>query len=222
MAGAALALAPAGAALAATASGSQYGPPPPVTTPAPGGFTTVVTTVTIGPAGGTIGPVAVDADVTVKVPAGAFATPMQVTLTAPVLSEIPAHAGTTVVAGAGITVSQNGTKYQGTFLKPVTVTFTAPNITAASDVVVWNGSSFVTDPDATATAGAVTVSFDSDPDFAVEAPLSPKAAPVPSATVPVTGKPFVGEGILAGVLILGGAGGIAVSRRRVRASRARD
>src|ERR1700733_13842623 len=49
----------AGVALASTAGRQSV--PPPVTTPAPpGGFTEVVTTVTITPAGGVVGPVTVD------------------------------------------------------------------------------------------------------------------------------------------------------------------
>ena len=59
MLGAAVALGTAGVASASTAGRQSV--PPPVTTPAPpGGFTAVVTSVTITPAGGTIGPVMVD------------------------------------------------------------------------------------------------------------------------------------------------------------------
>jgi hypothetical protein len=216
--------APAGTALAATSSGSQYGPPG-VTTPAPeGGFTTIVTTVTIGPEGGTIGPIAVDGvELTITVPDGAFASPVQITVTAPDLATIPPMTGTTVTAGAGITVSQNGALYPGTFLAPITATFASPHITAGSVVTVWNGSSFVTDPSSTSTAGTASVSFDSDPDFAVMTPVTTPPKRVPGATAPVTGVPVLGEGLLAGGLILGGAGGIAASRRRrARASSARD
>lgn len=216
--------APAGTALAATSAGSQYGPPA-VTTPASqGGFTAVVTTVTIPTTGGTIGPIAVDgAELTISIPPGAFPEPVTITVTAPDLATIPPMAGTTVVAGAGITVGLNGAPYPGTFLKPITATFTSPNITAGSVVTVWNGSSFVTDSGATSTTGTATVSFDSDPDFAVMTPVTTPPRPVPSATVPVTGVPAVGEGLLAGVLILGGAGGIAASRRRrARASSSGD
>ena len=59
-------------------------------TPAPpGGFTALVTTVTITPAGGVVGPVTVDgAQVTVHVPAGAFPEDVQLTITAPHLPAI--------------------------------------------------------------------------------------------------------------------------------------
>jgi hypothetical protein len=236
MAGAAIALAPAGAALAGPVSASQdgsasqhgahsqYGPPP-VTTPAPpGGFTTIVTTVTVGPAGATIGPLTVDgAALTIVVPAGAFAADVQLTVTAPDLAAIPPQGGATVAAGAGITISQGGAAYPGTFLRPITATFAAPAITAASSVVVWNGTAFVTAPGSATAAGTASVSFDSDPDFAVMTPVTTPPKRVPSATAPVTGVPVLGEGLLAGGLILGGAGGIAASRRRrARASSARD
>src|ERR1700728_251092 len=52
-----------------------YGPPPP---PAPGGFQSVVTSTTIGPGGGVVGPIEVDGcKVSVTVPAGTFSTPVQ-------------------------------------------------------------------------------------------------------------------------------------------------
>jgi hypothetical protein len=63
-------------------------------------------------------------------------------------------------------------------------------------------------------AGAAVVSFDTDPDFAVLSPLATSATTIPGATSSVTGKPFVGEGILAGALIALGVIGLAVARRR--------
>lgn len=221
---AAAVLAPAGAALAATASGAQYGPPPVVQPAPPGGFTTVVTTETICQQGGTIGPVPVSGgNVTVVVPAGAFAECVTITITAPDLSTITPQPGHTVVTGAGVVVGLNGSLFPGTFLMPLTATFTSPGITAGSDVTVWNGSAFVTAPGATVTAGVASVSFDSDPDFAVQSPNAVAPAPVPGGTVPVTGVPVAGEGALAGVLVLGGAAGLAVAARRRRVpGRARD
>ncbi len=204
----------AGGAYAATGARS-YGPPAPPVSPAPGGFTAVVTTVTVGPAGGTVGPVDVDGtSTTVTVPAGAFPATVTVTLTAPDLAAITPVGGDSVVNGVGILVDLNGSPYPGTFLKPLTATLDDSKITAASVVVVWNGAAFVTDPDSTDASGVSTVSFDTDPDFAVETPVSAPPTPVPTATVPVTGEPFLGAGIAAGVLILGGAGGILLSRRR--------
>jgi DNA-binding beta-propeller fold protein YncE len=200
----------------AAAAATAYGPPPPATSVPPGGFTAVITTVSVGPAGGTIGPVSVNGvDLTVTVPRGAFPSVVQITVTAPDLSLITPPAGITVVAGAGIQVTLNGAPYPGTFLSAVTATFRSSKIMPSSDVVVWNGTSFVIDQASTTTAGRATVSFDTDPDFAVESPVSTTTVTtVPGATSPVTGEPFLGEGILAGGLVLAGAGGIFLSRRR--------
>ena len=68
----------------------------------------------------------------------------------------------------GIQVTLNGAPYPGMFLHPVTATFRSSKIMPSSDVVVWNGTSFVIDPASTTSAGTATVSFDTDPDFAVE------------------------------------------------------
>jgi hypothetical protein len=137
---------------------------------------------------------------------------VQVTITAPDLADVTRIRGFRAKAGFGIEVTlRDGTPYPGTLLKPVTAAVGAPGITASSVVVVWNGSAFVIDPNAIAAAGHVTIAFDSDPDFAV---FTPTVTPVPGATIPVTGKPFLGEGILAVVLVLSGTGAVALSRRR--------
>jgi len=186
-----------------------YGPAP-APGVVPGGFTTVVTSVTIGPTGGTIGPVTVDgAAVTLAIPAGAFPASVQITVTAPDLAAIGG-----AVAGVGVQVTENGAPFPGTFATPVTLTVHSASITAGSTVVVWNGTAFVTDTSSTVAAGTATVSFDHDPDFAVLA----GSRAISGATTPVTGEPFLGEGILAGVLVLAGATGLALgNRRRARA-----
>lgn len=213
MLGAAVALGTAGVASAATANRQSV--PPPVTTPLPpGGFSTVVTTQTITPAGGTVGPVTVaGAGVTVHIPAGAFPSDMQVVITAPDLAAVPPAPGMMVVAGVGVGVDLNGSKYSGTFSTPITIDITSPKITASSEVGTWNGSAFVMDPSSTVTAGMASISMGADAAFIVQAPTA-KAGPVPGATSPVTGEPFLGEGILAGLLVLGGTGGLVMSRRR--------
>jgi len=82
MLGAAVAWGSAGVALASTSARQSV--PPPITTPAPpGGFSAVVTTQTITPAGGTVGPLLVaGAEVTIHVPPGAFPADVQLTVTA--------------------------------------------------------------------------------------------------------------------------------------------
>jgi hypothetical protein len=215
---AAVAAATTGEAFAFTASRGAYGPPPVTTPPPPGAFTAVVTAVSVGPVGAIIGPVEVDgADITVVIPAGAFHDVIEVIITQPVLAAITPPPGSVIVAGVGVRATLNGSPYPGRFPEPISVTFRAPRITASSVVTAWNGRSFVSDPNATTTAGAATVTLDTDPAYAIAAPVTSPVKPetaIPGATTPVTGKPFLGEGILAGALVLAGAGGIAASRRR--------
>lgn len=198
----------AGGALAA----DSYGPPPPPPS-VPGGFFVVVTSQTIGPAGGTIGPVRVGAlHMTLTVPTGAFPVPVQITVTAPTVSKIGSagFAGYRAVLGVGIQVQEHGSTYPGTFLKPLTLRNSSSLITSSSIIVVWNGTAFVIDRGAKTRPGLGTVSFDSDPDFAV---LRPTGVAIPGATSAPTGKPFLGQGILAAALVLLGTGGLARARR---------
>jgi hypothetical protein len=194
-----------------------YGPPAPVPPNVSVGYHCAVTSQTITPAGGSVGPVTIDgAAVTVIVPAGAFPVPVQITLCAPELWAA-GNAGFRnfkVVAGVDIQVEENGSTYPGTFLKPLTLDMSSSSITASSIVVVWNGTAFVTVPGTTARSGEVTASFDTDPDFAVLTPVSPATTAIPGATSAPTGKPLLGEGILAWVLLLLGASGLAFSGRR--------
>ncbi len=194
-----------------------YGPPPPVTPTVPGGYSVVVTSQTITPAGGTIGPVTIDgASVTLIIPAGAFPVPVQITLTAPNLETISTAGfrGFKVVAGEGIQVQENGSTYPGLFLKPLTLDTSSSAITASSVVAVWNGTAFVTDPDMTALSGELKAGFDTNSDFADLTPASGPTTAIPGATSAVTGKPMLGEGILAAVLLLLGASGLEFARRR--------
>jgi hypothetical protein len=216
----AVCLAGSGRAAAATRS---YAPPPPTAGLAPpGSYSAVITSQTITPAGGTIGPVVIDgATATLRVPAGAFPVSVQVTITGPKLFAVgdAGTAGYKAVAGVGIQVQRNGSAYRGTFGKPLTLTTRSSSITPSSVVMIWNGTAFVTEPNTTVTSGTAVVRFNTDPDLAVVAPLTTTAAaPIPDATKSVTGKPFLGEGILACALIVLGASGLAVGRRmRTRA-----
>ncbi len=203
----------AGGALAA----GGYGPPAPVPPKVPGGHCVVVTSQTITPAGGAIGPVSIDgASVTLIVPAGAFPVPVQITLTAPNLCAISAASFRCfkVVAGVGIQVQENGSTYPGPFLKPLSLDISSSSITASSILAVWNGTAFVTDPEFTALSGELKAGFDTDPDFAVLTPDCRATTAIPGATSAATGKPLLGEGILAAVVLLLGAGGLEFARRR--------
>ncbi len=210
----------AGSARAATATGG-YGPLPPTAgTAALGGYSAVITSQTIAPAGGAIGPVnSAGVSVTLTIPAHAFPVPVQITLTAPghTLAGDAGRAGDQAVAGVGIQVQKDGSAYSGTFRKPLTLTMRSSPITSSSVMVVWNGRAFVADTQATIKSSAAVVNFDTDPDFAVLTPAVAGTA-IFGATTSPTGKPFIGEGVLAGVLVLLGASGLAIRwRRRERA-----
>jgi hypothetical protein len=210
------------AGLAATAEAStahsQYAPPPPPPVALPG-FTTVLTSRSIGPAGGTIGPDTCDgASFVLTVPAGAFPTTVQITEFCGNLGVLaPAvFAGFTAEAALGVEVQLHGGVYPGTFLKPLTLTSSDAAYTAASVVGLWNGVSLTADPNVTSAPGVVSVSFDTDPDFAFMSPTTTVPKKPPVTVTPVTGKPVLGEGILAGILLVAGTGGLALSRRRIR------
>jgi len=210
----------AAAAVRAPVRSHGYGPPSRPVAAAPGAFTAVVTSRTITPAGGVIGPLTINGiSVTLTIPPGAFPVSVQITLTAPNLAAIgnAGFTGFSAMGGVGIQVEVNGSPYPGTFLKPVTLSTKSPSITSSSIVVVWNGHAFVTETNATVGTGGATVSFDTDPDFAVLSPTGAAVAPISGATTPVTGEPFLGEGIAAGVLLLLGVSGLVLVVRRRRA-----
>jgi hypothetical protein len=171
------------AAQASTIAARQYGPPPPPPTSLPG-FTTVVTSVTICPEGGIVGPAVVDgASVELIVPPGAFSTCVQITIFEGDLAVIKGavFAGFTAITAIGVEATLNGAKITGTFAKPLTLIVGDSGITAASIATTWNGVSLLPYPDAIATAGQMQITFDTDPDFAV---LTPATEEEP---VPVTG-----------------------------------
>jgi hypothetical protein len=165
VAAAALVMTGASGARAATA----YGYPSPGT-PTPGGYASVVTSRTIGPAGGTIGPLrAGGLLVTLRVPRGAFPFRLQVTLTAPNVAAIgnAGFPGYRAAGGVGVHITRNGSKYQGFFGKLVRLTMRAPSINWSSMVVAWYGTSWVRWMDSSARNGAASLGLEGDPDFAV-------------------------------------------------------
>ena len=137
-------------------------------------------------------------------------------MTAPDLGAISnaGFRGFKVVAGEGIQAQEIGSAYPGLFLKPLPLDTSSSSITASSILAVWNGTAFVTDPDITALSGELKAGFDTDSDFAVLTPASGATTAIPGATRAVTGKPLLGEGILAAVLLLLGASGLEFARRR--------
>jgi hypothetical protein len=168
---------------ASTAAVGQYGPPPPPPQGLPG-FTTVVTTVTVCPDGGVIGPATIDgASVQLVIPDGAFSSCVQVTIFEGDLAVIKGavFAGFVADTAIGAAVTQNGAKVTGTFLKPLTLIVDSPAITAASIAATWNGVSLLPYANAVATAGEMRIAILADPDFAVLTPTSEEEP------VPVTG-----------------------------------
>lgn len=144
--------------------------PPPTTTPAPGGYKAVVTSVTVGPAGARIGPVEVDGLlVTLTIPPGTFTTPVQITLTAP--NELGVGTpGYRAVGGVGVLIEVNGKPYTGTFNHSLTLDISGAAITSRDHLAAWNGKSFQT-VGAIVSGHTVQVSFKaSEADFVVLAP----------------------------------------------------
>jgi hypothetical protein len=176
-------LATATTAEASTAAVGQYGPPPPPPQGLPG-FTTVVTSVTVCPEGGVVGPATIDgASVELVVPDGAFSGCVQVTMFEGDLTVIKdaVFAGFAADTAIGVTVSLNGAKVTGTFPKPLTLIADSPTITTASIAATWNGVSLLPYANAVATAGEIRIAILADPDFAVLTPTSEEEP------VPVTG-----------------------------------
>ena len=190
----------------AFAAGNGYAPSSGTGTPAgvPGGFTSVLTTATVQPSGGTVTGSDNGNTVTVTVPAGAFTQPAQVVLTAGDVAQIGSagQAGKQTVVAVGISVLVNNTTFTGTFPKPITVTI-AGNFATGDEVVVYNPStsSWSPVPGATIANGTATFSITSDPDIAV---LASTSSAVTGATSASTGKPFLLEGGAAAALVLGG------------------
>ena len=165
-----------GAATLAIAAGqlpaqAAYGPPPPPPN-APGGFHAVVTSQTIGPAGGVIGPVRIDGlEVSLTIPPGTFTTPVQITLEAPDELGIGGggHPGYRSVGGVGVLVEVNGHAYTGNFAHRLTLDITGFSIGPRDRVGEWNGTIFKF-IGANATGHTVVISFVGSEDFAVFAP----------------------------------------------------
>lgn len=216
-----LVVVPAGAVLAAPAGG--YGPTAPTgAAGAPGGYTTVLATRTVGPGGGTVLVTVPGAVARITVPAGAFAASVQVEVTGPRLTEVTAglsavgFPGYAALAGLGVKVlTSSGQPITGSFARPVQITLVASSLRSAGEKVLrLDGPVAASVMPAVTSAGQVSFTITADPDIAVIDPTVVATGTVPGATATHTGKPFVGETVLAGLLLVAGAGALTVAGRR--------
>jgi hypothetical protein len=171
--GAALVAANAGVALA------DYGPPPPPGT-VPGGFSCVVTSVTVGPAGRLIGPIRLaGVEATIDIRPNTFPIPVQITITEPDGAGGGCQSGPgigdggvrgfTAVGGVGILIQQNGSPYTATLEAPISVRLGSSQIGPSSRIVVWAGSKFVLAPGDLG-PGSATIRVFGSGDYAVLSP----------------------------------------------------
>lgn len=188
----------------AGAAGDGYTQPPPPTSPP----VTVcpaeaaVNSTTVGSNGGSVSGTVDGSGVTVTVPAGSFPNGAQVFITVgPAPAVVPS--GDVLVLQFGVEFCVNGSKFQGTITPPVTVTVTNPSIHPGQSLFLQEGSTLIP-ANANIGNGSLTVTVTSDPDFVLVA-SSTGATVIPGATTVVTGKPFLGEGLLGGALVLLGS-----------------
>ena len=135
------------------------------------------------------------------------------------------RAGPSCAVAPALTVSfVDGTTHQGLSgaLSPaVAISYANAAIVAGETVLAYDGASggWVLPPSgavvsASASTGVVHASFTANGSIAVEGSTCGSA--IAGATTAVTGKPFLGEGLVAMVLVLGGGLALAVVVRRRR------
>ena len=200
-----------------TSTGSSTGG-----TGAPPGYTTVLTTQTVQPSGGTVTTTGGGSTITVVVPAGATASAIQIEITEGTLSALTGlPSGSTPVLAYGITILLNGQKDTATFSPPLKVTISNPKITSANSVVIWDPGTGTFAPAAQSTtvsgvtvaSGSVTFDITADPYTALLAGSSTPSAPVAGATTPSTGFPWITE-LVAGLALIAGGLLLALRLRR--------
>ncbi len=203
----------------ALAAGSGYGAPPEVGT-STGAFYSVVSITDIsGAAGGHATATIQGASVTLDVPPGELSGTVQAVFSSGDLAAIGTGGfGGRSVTAFGIQLDQDGHKLPGPFSPPLTVTVTDSAITSSSVVYLESGTSFVRAAGWTTSAGKATGTITTDPGFLVDTPapaVTPIGVAIPGATTAVTGKPFLGEGLLAAALAaIGGFGAFRWRRQR--------
>jgi hypothetical protein len=173
---------------------------PPINLGGTPGGSTVLCTFQVAPAGGTVGCSGISVTV------GPTTGGVQVVLSSglgPACTVTPAIG----VAFFDPTTSQ---KFTGTFNAPVSVTYTNGAVEAGETVLIFDSATgqWIPAPSGTVTSastsdGKVTLSATGTATFSVQSEVA-CGAEIPGATVVTTGKPFLGESLLAGGLMIGG------------------
>ena len=172
-----------GAVVLSTGSGvalASYGPlSSPVSSP-PGGFYCVVTSQTVRPVGGLIGPFRLGKlRATIRIPRRAFSFRVQITVTEPYGSQSceggspignGGFRGYSSLGGVGILVQRHGTTYRARFRRGVVIGMSSPSISRSSVVAAWTRSRF-TRKAATAGPRSETVRAYGNTDLAVFTPV---------------------------------------------------
>jgi hypothetical protein len=109
------------------------------------------------------------------------------------------------------TCSSTGAAFTGAFNPDATIVVTNSSIASGRPIFEFDNGTWTQVTNATVTVGSATFTLASDPQYVFYAPV------IAGGTVAVTGKPVLGEGILAGTLFALGLVGIwrATRRRRV-------
>lgn len=199
----------------AYAAGGGYGPGSGPTPSAPSGYSQTIASQQVGSSGGTVSGTYGGQSFSVRFPAGSLSSNEQITLFA--MTGNPTSGKDVAGVDVAITDPTTGAKFTGTFSPSATLTIQSSSI-ASGDVVeeMTSGAAGFTTVPGTVVNGMVTLQFSTDPAFAVQAG-SPSSGVVSGATTAQTGEPFLGEGILAGGLVLLGGAGLIATRRLRRA-----
>lgn len=143
----------------AFAAGTGYAPPGPPST-LPGGFTKVVISQTVSTAGGTVRTAYDSARLAVFIPPHEFPETVQMSVTAPTLSEIPG-----AVIGFELTFIFRGKPVLKTYSKPVTFSIESRAIREDDVVKIWSDGRWATYPDATISDGSARIVLTRDSVF---------------------------------------------------------
>jgi hypothetical protein len=159
---------------------AAYGPASFSAGTVPGGFSCVVTSQTVGPAGKLIGPIRVGGlEARVAIRRGTFPVQVQVTINEPDGAGSGCSGGLGIgdggfrgfraVGGVGILIQHNGSAYIGTLSAPISVRLSSAQVGSSSLVVVWNGKDFVPAP-ASVGPGSATIGVLGSGDYVVLSP----------------------------------------------------